>query len=373
MKIAFDAKRAFFNRSGLGNYSRSIISLLTQYYPDHSYHLFTPGAGPGIINPSPATHIHLPGNKVYESITPLWRSFGLIDDLKKLKPDLYHGLSNELPYGISRDGIKYIVTIHDLIFEKYPELYPLVDRKVYHAKFRHACRKADKIIAVSHTTKQDIVERYGIDDQKIEVAYQTCDPSFQKKVDEYSRKEVLSRLNLPEQFLLSVGTIEPRKNMLLILQALQESKVELPLVLIGRSTPYQQVILGYAEKYSLTNQLFIRNGVDGKDLPSVYQSAIAFVYPSFYEGFGIPILEALFSGTAVISSHTSCLPETGGDAALYFDPRNSGELAEKIMEFINTPLLKEKMIQKGFAHAESFKGEKIAQRIMEVYTQIIQD
>lgn len=371
MKIAFDAKRAFLNRSGLGNYSRSIINLLSRYYPEEEYFLFTPSADGTLFQPNDRQKVIQPEGFLPTQFSSWWRSFGLTKEVANLKADIYHGLSNELPFNFKKTGIHSIVTIHDLIFERFPELYPIHDRRMYRLKFRSACETADLIIAVSEATKADLIDFYKVDPKKIQVAYQTCNPSFLIKISDDDRKQVLAKNELPEAFVLSVGTIEPRKNMLNILKALHKANLDIPLVLVGRPTPFQQKIVEYAESNSIRRKLIILNDVPSEDLPALYQSCKVFAYPSRFEGFGIPILEALSSGVPVVTSTGSCFSETAGDAALFANPDSIDELSDRLTLLLSDSDMRNELISRGNTQASKFTGDKIAKRIMELYHQYL--
>jgi len=371
MKIGCDAKRAFKNRSGLGNYSRSIISLLAEHFPENEYLLYTPIDGHELFEPSPSLKVITPRNFLSGTFSSAWRSVCLNTVIKKDSLDIFHGLSNELPLGISRSKVRSVVSIHDLIFIRYPEFYPWIDRQIYDAKFRHACRIADLVLAVSEATRQNIIEYYGTDPEKVKVAYQTCDPAFQRKVGEAEKIAVRQKYDLPEEFILSVGTIEKRKNALTTLKALNASGIDTTLVLVGRPTSYIHELEEYITRHKMEKQIRFLHEVSSIDLPAIYQSASIFVYPSLFEGFGIPILEALFSGTPVITSNGSCFNETGGDAALFTDPHQVDELAGLIVKVLDDQQLRNEMIAKGFTHVKLFTGERIAKRFNDLYHEII--
>jgi glycosyltransferase involved in cell wall biosynthesis len=177
MRIGFDAKRAFNNRTGLGNYSRFVLNALQKQTPEHTYLAYSPKIKQGLFDEFPADHIRFPSskNKLYGA---WWRSYGMTQNLSKDGIQLFHGLSNELPNGLQKAGIKSVVTIHDLIFLRYPELYPAIDRFFYRQKFQKACEQADVIVAVSEQTKRDIAEFYGTPSEKIQVVYQDCHEAF---------------------------------------------------------------------------------------------------------------------------------------------------------------------------------------------------
>ncbi len=372
MRIGFDAKRAFLNTSGLGNYSRNMISYLMKQYPGNEYFMFTPEFTKrfDFVNDDSAQTI-LPHNIFQKAFPAYWRTNGLNRELQKYDLDIYHGLSNEIPYNINKSSVKSLVTIHDLIFLRYPKLYKRVDRNIYKTKFRYACRNADKIIAISEQTKQDIVTFLETDESRITVVYQGCNPIFYQKSTPVEKEKIRKRFNLPNQFILSVGTIEERKNTLQIIKALHKHHIDIPLVLAGRFTPYAEKIKTYIRESQMENQVMLLHEVETAELPALYQMSEIFVYPSFFEGFGIPIIEALNSGTPVITTNRGCFSEAGGPGSLYVDPENTDGLADAINRILSNKNLKDNMIKKGHEYALNFRDEKIAADLMKVYKQVL--
>lgn len=189
MNIAFDAKRAFSNSTGLGHYSRTLIRSLSEFFPEHEYFLCAPKLSnrfdvANLKHTYAVTPQHFPSSV----FTAVWRSSWVKKDLQQLKIDLYHGLSNEIPMGIEKTGIKSVVTIHDLIFERFPGQYNKIDVQIYRKKFRYACKHADRIIAISEQTKNDIIQFYKIPENKITVCYQSCNEAFGLAVSDAEKK-----------------------------------------------------------------------------------------------------------------------------------------------------------------------------------------
>lgn len=367
MRIAFDAKRAFNNTSGLGNYSRYTISALCKFYPDHQYSLYTPSVKSGVTYNSPENaDIAYPSSFFAKRFKSYWRSVGLTNRLKKDGFELYHGLSNELPLGIDKSGIKSVVTIHDLIFMRLPELYKAFDRKVYLKKTRNAVREADQIIAISQQTKDDIIELIGADEQKINIIFQGCHPWFYDPLEENELARARVEYDLPDQYLLYVGTIEKRKNLLRIIQSLHMGKIDIPLVAVGRRTAYMDEIEQYIRENKIEHVKFIHY-IPNNDLPAVYQMAHAFIYPSVYEGFGIPILEALNSGVPIVTSQGGCLEETAGPGGLLVDPTDTEMMAEEIRRVIEDQDLRSSLVSEGKKHALKFRPEHTIPQLIEVY------
>lgn len=372
MRIGYDAKRAFLNSTGLGNYSRWLIKSLASFYPDNTYLLYTPKVKANshyhFLSENDNTRTITPKSK---TLTSWWRTKSIVYDLQRDGVELYHGLSHELPYRIDRSGIASVVTVHDLIFKRFPQYFGRVSRAIYGAKLRYACRVADKIIAVSQRTKDDIVELLNISPKKITVVYQGCDAAFKIPCIPAQKQAVLKKYNITGDFILSVGTIEERKNLLLIIKSFAMVKQQVKLVVIGRQTRYAEAVKKAIHRYRLTDRMIFLEQVDFAHLPAIYQSAKAFVYPSRYEGFGIPVLEALNSGTPVIAAKGSCLEEAGGPDSLYVDPDNETELAEKINLLLSEEALRERMIASGRAYARNFDDDKLAAQLMAVYKNIL--
>jgi glycosyltransferase involved in cell wall biosynthesis len=370
MKIGFDGKRATQNFTGLGNYSRYVLQILGEYYPGNQYSVFapTPAKKPLSLLECRSIHFHYPKNQLFKNF---WRNSGIVKDLKKEKIDLFHGLSNEIPIGLKKAGIPSVVTIHDLIFYRYPQYYPYFDRKIYELKVRYASKHANKIIAVSEQTKADLINFLNVEESKVEVIYQNCDPIFRSIVTEQEKIRIRNTYNLPKEFLLNVGTIETRKNSLLIIQALKKLKDTIHLVLIGKETPYTQVLKDFIANNNLTSRVHFLKNVSFQDLPGIYQQASLFIYPSKFEGFGIPVVEALSSGIPVIAAKGSCLEEAGGKNSIYIDPNNSDELADQINLTMNNTEKRELMIRSGFEHISNFSNQKIADKLFKLYQNLI--
>jgi glycosyltransferase involved in cell wall biosynthesis len=384
MRIAFDAKRAYQNGTGLGHYSRTLISSLATYFPTHHYFLCAPKLT-SCYDISSLKNVHniTPQSFAATNLKSMWRSNWVKKDLMQNGIDLYHGLSHEIPVGISNTGIKSVVTIHDLIFERYPAQYNRLDVQIYRKKFKHACEHVDEVIAISQQTKDDLIKYYKTPAQKISICYQSCNPSFAEKVSAEEKQRVKKLYGLPEQFFLYVGSVIERKNLLAICTALNQlkAKVDIPLVVIGDGGNYKKQVQQYIAKQQLEKQVIflsddpviksMQSYQTAADFPAIYQQALCLVYPSVFEGFGIPVLEALWSRTPVITSNLSCLPETGGDAAYYVDPYKPEEIAEGLSNIVSDTTLAQQMKDKGWQHAQKFRPQKCAADVMEIYLRLL--
>lgn len=368
MKIGYDAKRAFLNTSGLGNYSRNTLNGLIKYFPENNYILFTPKEKIAMLEQQKAFEIVAPPRKLSGLKKTFWRNFKISGELKERRMDLYHGLSNELPRGIHKTRIPSLVTIHDLIFLRYPKFYKFFDRLIYRYKVKYACKAATKIIAISEQTKADIVEFTSTNPDKIEVIHQAISPLFFEKVDTTKIKE---RYRLPDQFILAVGTIEERKNQLSILKALQAKNLDIPLVMIGNPTSYCNDIHKYVASKNIQKRVMFLKNIPEKDLAGFYQLATLSVYISVFEGFGLPVIEAMASGCPVITSNVSCLPETAGDAAILCSPDNLEELADSISKIIDDSQFREQLVEKGKQRADEFQAKEHAKKLHALYTELV--
>ena len=288
------------------------------------------------------------------------------ENLVKHKVDLFHGLSQEIP---KRKGgkLKYVVTIHDLIFLRHPETYKAVDRKIYDKKFRYAAKESDLIIAISEQTKQDLLEFYQADESKIRVVYQSCHDQFKTEIDKESRQTILEKYKLPSDYILYVGTLEQRKNFATLVRA--AAGLDIPIVAVGRKTNYQSTIDQAAKDGGMEHKVIYLEGIPFSDLPAIYQSATVFCYPSIFEGFGIPIIEALYSKVPVITSAGGVFPEAGGEHSYYVDPLNSDEMAHQLKTCIDHKDLNR--TEQAHQWVQRFSSDNFVDGVRNVYNELL--
>jgi glycosyltransferase involved in cell wall biosynthesis len=372
MRIGFDAKRAFRNFTGLGNYSRSTIAMMSNYYPDNQYYLYTPPYKPHpLFNFADKPNINICSPAGWLKCWPsIWRSYGLGSNVAADRMELFHGLAAELPVNLTKKT-RSVVTIHDLIFLRYPEYYKFIDRKIYTHKYRSACQRADLIIAISQQTKEDIVDFFGIDAQKIRIVYQGCDPQFYAQADDEEKNRVKTLYQLPDNYVLYVGTIEQRKNLLTLVKAMEQLSNDIKLVVIGKPTSYFNSVQAYITQQRLDERICFRHQVAFCDFPAIYQQAQSICYPSLFEGFGIPLLEALNSKVPLVASNRSSLPEAGGPGTLYVNPLDHEAIAEALRSVIENEMLRQSMIEEGVKYADNFREAHIAKNIWKVYQELM--
>ena len=372
MKIAFDAKRAFLNRRGLGNYSRDTIRILASHCSDNQYVLYTTSMGGNTLFTVPSTcEVVLPEGFWKRSFPALWRTFNLGKDAARRQADIFHGLSHELPVGIEKTRVRSVVTMHDLIFLRYPQLYPAIDRVMYKHKYLRSCRVADVVVAVSEQTRRDLVEMGGVEKEKIRVVYQGCHPMFRAKASEEEIRSVRQKYELPLDFVLTVGAFEARKNQKLILEAMCQCRTDFPLVLVGHNAGEENALRQFVEQHDLQKRVMFLTGVPSTDLRVMYQSATVFVYPSVFEGFGIPVLEAVVSGTPVIAATGSCLEESGGPDSCYVSPQDASELAAQLDRLLTDEQTRAVMARRGLEFSQKFSEDHIAQQLMLIYQSLL--
>ncbi|MDO4727722.1 MAG: glycosyltransferase family 1 protein [Bacteroidota bacterium] len=370
MRIGFDAKRFFHNKTGLGNYSRDLIRILNHFYPQNTYLLYNPKKTNQYQQlTSSDTIVERNPEGGWKKLKSLWRTFGVSSQLKADKIDIYHGLSGEIPLHIPQ-GVKKVVTIHDLIFVRYPHLYSFLDRKIYFQKFKKAAQDADVVVAISKQTKRDIIDFLKIDSNKIQVIYQGCSDVFKKTYTSAELEKTRKKFSLPERFILNVGTLEERKNALNIVKAIKE--VNTSLVLVGKKTSYYQKIEEYIGNHQMQDKVLCLSEVNMEELAMIYQMADVFVYPSVFEGFGIPIIEALYSKTPVITTGSGVFPEAGGKDSIYVNPQDVLELKNAICQLIDNPKLRGVIAQKGFEFVQRFNDDVIAQKYNLLYEKLLQ-
>ena len=375
LNIGIDAKRIVRNGTGLGSYGRTLVNDLAQY--PLRLNLYAPDRGrddlrtqivdrPNVAFVYPTSKFSILNSGLSKSY---WRSRGIVADLKRDGIQLYHGLSGELPIGIRRSGIKSVVTIHDLIFLRHPEFYNPIDVQIYKWKFRQTIKEAHHIIAISECTRRDILE-YGaglVSESDITLIYQSCAQRFSTPLTSHL-SPLTSQL---DRYVLSVGSIEPRKNTMLALQALHHLPDDVSLVLVGRHTAYTDKLVAYARANGLEHRLRILHGVPDADLPALYAGAEAFVYPSVYEGFGIPIIEAIRCGLPVVACTGSCLEEAGGPDSLYVAPDDAEGMADAIRRSLKGADGRQERIQRSMDYIQRFDGKDVAGQVFQLYQQLL--
>lgn len=364
MNIGYDAKRAFQNRTGLGNYSRMVIDLMSG--PQNNIHLFSPQKEVSVNWQPPAqSRLITPQFK-----HPLWRPWLMTEQIRKAGLEIYHGLSHELPFNIEKTSIAKVVTMHDCIFRHFPASYTWIDRKIYDRKWKNAVLKADKIIAISRSTADDLVKFYNADPKKIEIIHLFANEIYRHDHNAKDVSESLKKYHLEKPFFLFVGNHHPRKNLELVIRAFSKASRETPpLFIVGANN---KLLKGFVNKQGLEKQILLPDHyIEQRELAHLYTAATALIYPSRYEGFGLPVLEAMQSGTAVITCANSSLTEVGGDAVLYTSPDHENELLTHISTLSEDDALRLQLEEKGLQQAGNFSYQKHQKNLDQLYEHLI--
>lgn len=372
-RIGFDARRAFKNFGGLGNYSRSAITSLTHFFNYNEYYLYTPPyKDHQLFAFRNNSNVKIRTPKGLSAIsTAWWRAYSIKQAIERDKLDIYHGLTGELP--LTTTEIPKIVTIHDLDHHRYPMYYRALDRWLCTTRISRSVKTADRIIAVSKQTADDIVEFFKTDRSKIDIVHPSCDPQFYTQASAEKIQHVKEKFSLPKRFIVAMGAIEERKNVVNIVKALPRLPKDIKLYCFGRWTPYALTIAATAESLGVRDRVIMIHEADFSLMPAIYSLAEALVYVSHSEGFGIPVLEGITYGVPVITSGGSSMAEAGGDAALYVNPLSPSDIGDKIEMILSSPTLKHSMTERGFDHAKQFRNDKAAEKLFEIYTRTINE
>lgn len=364
MRIGFDAKRLFNNFTGLGNHSRTTIDILTEEFPEHEYWLYTPKVK---LNEVTQPYMEKKGCRVMKPEGVMrgsaWRSYGLVNDMKRDGIEVFHGLSNEMPVGLFHSGIASAVTIHDVAFKTFPDMYHWHDRKIYNMKWQYACNHADRIICISECTKRDVLEFYNVPEHKVDVVYQPVNPIYYRPMEKDEQPP----------YMLYVGAINSRKNLLGIVKAMElmPKDLRMPLMVVGDGGSYKQEVKRYIAEHGMEHLFIWPHMVYSTELQRLYTNAQLFIYPSFYEGFGLPVVEALLSGCPVVTSNVSSLPEAGGPWAQKADPNSPEDICDKMVKLLTDSALRQQSIEGGRAYAmEMFNPQLLARQLMGIYEKI---
>ncbi len=296
--------------------------------------------------------------------------------LRRLRVDVFHGMDHVGIPLVGRSG-KYVVTVHDVIPLILPETFTPRHRLVVRLALARVRRKADLVVVPSHAVKRDVVRRVGVHEARVVVTPEGCEPRFRPVRSEAALREVAVRYGLPPRYVLAVGTLEPRKNLTTLLQVFARLRrdggvdPELHLVLAGARGWLDEPIFRTVRSLGLENAVRFPGFIDDDDLPAVYSGAALFAFPSLYEGFGLPLLEAMACGVPVVTSNISSMPEVAGDAAVLVDPRDADGLAAAIARVLRDEALRDRLRGAGLARAREFSWEATARRTLDAYASLV--
>ncbi len=373
LTIGYDAKRAFNNASGLGNYSRLLVESMVKYHPENSYLLFTPKIGSSwqpwqqLMQEAGVASL-LPPRRLQRIFHSYWRSVGVSKQAPGKGIQIYHGLSHELPLNMAKRGIKTVVTMHDLIFLRYPEYFPRIDRFIYERKFKQACQNADAIVSISEQTTEDLVNFLKADPKKIKQIYQDCHPIFRRAVSANEVATFKAKHQLSAPYIYVAGSFEKRKNHLRVMEAYAQLPADRPnLVFAGKKTSYLQEIMKLAHKLEIAEELHVLQNLAFEELPALYAGAVFTAYLSEFEGFGLPVLESMATGTPVLTSNISSMPEIGGSVAFYAPPTDVEAIAMQMRLLLFDEENNATMSERLKPQSELFSAETMAHQLNTLY------
>jgi glycosyltransferase involved in cell wall biosynthesis len=396
MRIGIDYTAAVNQGAGIGRYTRQLVQALLDLDARHpggmdneqdEYVLLAPGAGK--LARAGASATELPRRPPFFDIPSkpnvrfirlplterawaiLWHRLHLPlwVELFSGRLDIFHSPDFALP-PVRR--ARTVVTVHDLSFMRVPECSQPSLRAYLLRVVPSSVRRADLVLADSSSTRSDVIELLGVSPDRVRVIYPGVDACFRRVQDTAVLADVRQRYRLPERFVLSVGTLQPRKNLTRLIEAYAQARLDadVKLVIAGGTGWMYEDIFRRMEELRLQGAVYFPGYVADEDLPALYTLADLFVFPSLYEGFGLPPLEAMACGTPVVTSNVSSLPEVVGDAALMVDPRDVEALGKAMVQVLGKPSLRIAMVKRGLAQAQGFTWSRAAKELVRLYHEV---
>jgi glycosyltransferase involved in cell wall biosynthesis len=375
MRIGIDARFITRHpRRGIGNYSLHVVAALVKLCPDAEFFLYisipdSEGVLPEACNVT-VRRLNMPAY-------PLWEQVTLPAAAREDRLDILHCLGNTAPVFMPK-STRLVLTLHDVMFLQSGEFVPKPTNR-YQALGRHyrrmvaprCARVADHVITVSEFSRQDILQLIpGLDPARVHVTHQSCDPAF-KQLRSAASEATAARGESTRPYIFTLGADDPRKNTLRLVQAylslLKEHAIDHDLVISGYANWEQSESYQLVKGAGATERVKFRGFITLEELVALYRDAALFVYPSLYEGFGIPVLEGFSSGCPVIASNVTSIPEVGGDAVLYVDPLSVDDIRSAVLRVIQDRELRESLSRSGYARAQQFTWEEAARKTLAIY------
>lgn len=373
--IGIDYTAAVHQTAGIGRYSREMVRALAAAPAKFDYRLFVADANRMTRPLLPASNFAWCPTRLTERwLARLWYRLRLPLPIESWTGplDLFHAADFFLPP--VRPGTRTIVTIHDLSFVRLPETVMPGMANHLNKWVPRSVQRADHVIAVSEATRQDLIELYQTPPEKISVLYHGVTPDFKPVLEPDKLSGVRQKYNLGQQpFILSVGTIQPRKNYRRLIQAFATLDPALALVIVGSKGWNYADVLAEITHQNLAKRVHLLGFVADADLPALYSAANLFVYPSLYEGFGLPVLEAMACGTPVVASNQSALPEVVGEAGLLVDPADIEAMAAAMAHVLSDTGLRQTLAEAGPARAAQFTWAGMADHLLALYQKLVQE
>lgn len=371
MNVAIDVRTVLPNRSGVGNYVLHLIQNLRQVDPEPFYYFLAFKkniSSLGLLGLEQNSMLTVFSHENHP-LGDFWEHFILPLRLKKRGVDVFHGPASLIPF--RKECFRVVVTIHDLVAFLFPETIPLKYGAYMRFLLRQAVKKANRIISVSYHTRQDLIDILKVPPEKISVIHEAPSPIFQPYDKEEVRRRLKERYGITKKFIYHLGNIEPRKNLINLLEAFarvcRDLGPEYQLVVSGQKGWLIRSLSHFLKTYPVRDQIFFTGYVPVEDLPLFMNGAEIFVFPSLYEGFGLPVLEAMSCGTPVISSNRSSIPEIVGSAAVLIDPTDPTEIADRIVSLLKNDQERSRLSHRGLEQAARFSWTEVARKTLEVY------
>jgi len=363
MRIGIDARLVFYHKAGIGQYILRLTQALAAIDPDDEFIIFKSRKDKTPI----VSQSNFKTERLWTPSHHRFERWAMSLELLPFTLDVLHSPDFIPP---ARARCASVITMHDLAFLKYPRFLTR-DSARYYGQVDLAARQADHIIAVSESTKRDTVQLLGVPEEKITVIHEAAHPLFTPVTNVDALRRVRERHHLPENFILFVSTVEPRKNLPTLLRAFRRLrdhyKSDAVLAIAGNRGWLFEEVDRVVNELELAEAVRFLGGVPNEELVYLYNAAKLFVLPSFYEGFGLPPLEAMACGTPVIASNVSSLPEVVGDAGILIDPQDVEGLTVAMWRVLSDETLQREMREKGLKRAEIFSWERAAQETLTVY------
>jgi glycosyltransferase involved in cell wall biosynthesis len=385
MKIAIEGFYLMMPRTGMGNYLYSLVCEMMKIAPENRYYLYDMPLGDtfyrmvelktDLSNIDEFTNL----SKIPFPFLTLTRMVHLFlsrmrgdNKIRIEEVDILWGPAFR---GISRESFKTVITIHDMAHEYYPEYVPATALRYLKRGLPETAKRVDIILAVSGNTKEDIVRFLDVPEEKVKVIYLGISRGFHPVSDTGMLDSVRKRYNLPERFILYVGAIQPRKNITGLIKAYHrlctKEKLDHLLVIGGPLGWKSRDMFRLIKECGISKRIIFTGYIEEADLPAIYSLADVFVFPSFYEGFGLPVVEAMACGVPVVTSNVSSLPEVTGDAAFLVNPYSTDDLAQGIRQVFSDNDLRQNLIKKGLERVKLFTWERCAREILKVFEELV--
>ena len=357
-RFGYDSKTGLPRRVGSGEYCFQLLLNLNKIDKKNKYIIYLPqGRTPDLPEES--------ANWSYKIIKPrkFWTLFGLSVEflLKRSNPDVFLSPTHYLPIFAPR---RCAISILDVSYINFPELFKPSDLNQLTKWTKYSIKKASRIFTISKASKDDIIKEYKIPGYRVAVTYPGIKEALSSKCSKLNMDEIKKKYGIKKEYILFVGTLQPRKNIIRLIEAFSKLNQNMELVIVGKRGWLYEEILAAPQKYEVEEKVKFLDSVTDEDLPYFYQNAICFVLPSLYEGFGLPVLEAMKYGCPTVISNVSSLPEAGGEAALYVDPENADDIKKKLELIINDEELRKELTRKGHEQVKKFSWEKTARETL---------